>query len=191
MKTDLSQSCGHCWVFQICWHIECSTFTASSFRIWNSSTGIPSPLLAMFIVILPKANLTSYWLHKIDINQTKRKKKHFQPHGAAGIRHLIRSQLTKNHQELDKDLSYFGHSSDLTGENAKNHLSRVISIAVKHCLRLGLTLEGREEAGIIAPMQAVRKEVCGWRERMEWNCRVKSLVLQLHIQFLKFCISLV
>ena len=24
------QSCGHCWVFQICWHIECSTFTASS-----------------------------------------------------------------------------------------------------------------------------------------------------------------
>ena len=25
-------------VFQICWHIECSTFTASSFRIWNSST---------------------------------------------------------------------------------------------------------------------------------------------------------
>ena len=23
MKTDLFQSCGHCWVFQICWHIEC------------------------------------------------------------------------------------------------------------------------------------------------------------------------
>ena len=43
MKTDLFQSCGHCWVFQMCWHIECSTFTASSFRIWNSSTGIPSP----------------------------------------------------------------------------------------------------------------------------------------------------
>ena len=36
MKTDLFQSCGHCWVFQICWHIEWSTFTASSFRIWNS-----------------------------------------------------------------------------------------------------------------------------------------------------------
>ena len=33
MKTDLFQSCGHCWVFQICWHSECSTFTASSFRI--------------------------------------------------------------------------------------------------------------------------------------------------------------
>ena len=26
MKTDLFQSCGHCWLFQICWHIECSTF---------------------------------------------------------------------------------------------------------------------------------------------------------------------
>ena len=38
MKTDLFQSCGHCWVFQICWHIECSTFIASSFRISNSST---------------------------------------------------------------------------------------------------------------------------------------------------------
>ena len=58
MKTDLFQSCGHCWVFQICWHIECSTFTASSFRVWNSSTGIPSPPLALFIVILPKA----HWL---------------------------------------------------------------------------------------------------------------------------------
>ena len=36
--------------FQICWHIEWSTFTASSFRIWNSSTGIPSPSLALFVV---------------------------------------------------------------------------------------------------------------------------------------------
>ena len=60
MKTDLFQSCGHCWVFQICWHIECSTFTASSFRIWNSSIGIPSPPLALFIVMLPKAHLTSH-----------------------------------------------------------------------------------------------------------------------------------
>ena len=33
MRTDLFQSCAHCWAFQICWHIECSTFTASSFRI--------------------------------------------------------------------------------------------------------------------------------------------------------------
>ena len=58
MKTDLFQSSGHCWVFHICWHIECSTFIASSFRIWNSSTGIPSPPLALFVVMLPKAHLT-------------------------------------------------------------------------------------------------------------------------------------
>ena len=43
-----------------CWHIECSTFAASSFRIWNSSTGIPSPPLALFVVMLPKAHLTSH-----------------------------------------------------------------------------------------------------------------------------------
>ena len=60
MKTDLSQRCGHCWVFQICWHLECSTCTASPFRIWNSSTGIPSPPLALFIVMLSKAHLTSH-----------------------------------------------------------------------------------------------------------------------------------
>ena len=63
MKTDLFQSCGHCWVFQTCWHIECCTFTASSFRIWKSSTGIPSPPVALFVVMLPKAHLTSHsWM---------------------------------------------------------------------------------------------------------------------------------
>ena len=60
MKADLFQSCGHCWVFQICWHIEFSTFTALFFRIWNSSTGIPSPPLALFVVMLCKAHLTSH-----------------------------------------------------------------------------------------------------------------------------------
>ena len=58
MKSDLFQSCGLRGVFHICWHIGCSTFTASSFRIWNSSTGIPSPPLALFIVMLSKAHLT-------------------------------------------------------------------------------------------------------------------------------------
>ena len=46
VKTDLFQSCGHCWVFQICWHTECSTLAAASFRIeiaqleflWNYAT---------------------------------------------------------------------------------------------------------------------------------------------------------
>ena len=59
-KTDLLQSCGHCCVFQICWHIECNTLTSSFFRILNSSAGIPSLLLALFIVMLPKAPLTSH-----------------------------------------------------------------------------------------------------------------------------------
>ena len=61
MKTDIFQSCGHCWVFQISWHIECSTLTTSSFRIWNSSAGIPSPPPALFVVMLPKAHLTSHF----------------------------------------------------------------------------------------------------------------------------------
>ena len=47
MKTDLLQSCVHCWVFQICWHVECSTVITLSFRIWNSSTWIPSPPLVL------------------------------------------------------------------------------------------------------------------------------------------------
>ena len=58
MKSELFQSCGHCCVFQFFCHIECNTFTASYFRIWNSSTGIPSPPLALFVVMLLKAHLT-------------------------------------------------------------------------------------------------------------------------------------
>ena len=60
MKTEIFQSCGHCWVFQFWWHIECSTFTASSFRIWNSSARVPSSPLALFVVMLSKAHLTSH-----------------------------------------------------------------------------------------------------------------------------------
>ena len=60
MKIDLFESCGYCSVFQICWHIECSTLTASSFKIWNSSAGISSHPLALFLVMLPKAHLTSH-----------------------------------------------------------------------------------------------------------------------------------
>ena len=50
--------------FPVSWHIECSTFTESSFRVWNSSTGITSPPLALFMVMFPKAHLTSkdVWL---------------------------------------------------------------------------------------------------------------------------------
>ena len=60
MRMDLFQPCDHCWVFQIYWHIEVNTFTALSFRIWNTSTGILSPPLALFVVILPKTHLTSH-----------------------------------------------------------------------------------------------------------------------------------
>ena len=60
MKTGLNQSHGHCWLFQICWHIECSTSAAESFRIWNSSTGILSYPLALFVAMLPKAHLISH-----------------------------------------------------------------------------------------------------------------------------------
>ena len=67
MKTDLFQSYGHCWVFQICWHIEWSTFTASSFNIWNSSTGIPSPPLALFVRLtllrIPGCLALGKWSH--------------------------------------------------------------------------------------------------------------------------------
>ena len=41
------EPCGYCWVFQICWHDECSILTASSFRAWNSSAWIPSPPLTL------------------------------------------------------------------------------------------------------------------------------------------------
>ena len=37
----------------------CSSLTGSSLRIWNSSVEIPSPLLALFVVMLPKAHVTS------------------------------------------------------------------------------------------------------------------------------------
>ena len=40
--------------FPNCWHIEHSTLTASSLRIWNSSAGISSLPLALFVVMFPK-----------------------------------------------------------------------------------------------------------------------------------------
>ena len=58
MKTDLFQSCGHCWVFQIFWHIECSTFTASSFRFEIAPLEIHR--LHSFVPSDAKAHLTSH-----------------------------------------------------------------------------------------------------------------------------------
>ena len=43
-KTDFFQSCGHCCIFQICWPVECSTFTASSFRM------LPYTIILYYII---------------------------------------------------------------------------------------------------------------------------------------------
>ena len=58
MKTDLFQSCGYCWVFHICWQIECSTLIASYLRSWNSSARILSCPLALFLVMFPNNYMT-------------------------------------------------------------------------------------------------------------------------------------
>ena len=42
------------------WVIECRTLKASSFKVWGSSTGIPSLLLALLVVMLTKAHLTPH-----------------------------------------------------------------------------------------------------------------------------------
>ena len=49
------------WPFPILWPLPSFPnlrFTASSCRSWNSSTGFPSPLLALFVIMLPWAHLT-------------------------------------------------------------------------------------------------------------------------------------
>ena len=57
------------WLFPVLWPLMSfpdllaywvQHFHTSSSRIWNSSTGIPSPPLAVFIGMLPKAHLTSH-----------------------------------------------------------------------------------------------------------------------------------
>ena len=68
MKIDLFQSCGHCWVFQVCWHNEYKTLLTSSFRDLNSSALISLYPLALSTAVLLKAHLTlrmsdSGWLH--------------------------------------------------------------------------------------------------------------------------------
>ena len=60
MRTDLFQSCGYCWVFQICWHNEYKNLMASSFRDMNSSARISSHPLALLTTMLLKAHFTSH-----------------------------------------------------------------------------------------------------------------------------------
>ena len=131
MKTDLFQSCGHCWVFPICWHIKCSTFTASPFRIFNSSTGIPSPPLALFIVMVSQAHLTSHsrmsvsrwvitplWLSwscisffslLLNVPLIKQCSSHIFPFTVVlyPITHLYHINIYKDHMRLSKNLQTF------------------------------------------------------------------------------------
>ena len=58
-ETDLFESGGYCWVFQIFWHLDCSTLTALSLRVLNCSARIPSPSLALFV----QCFLRPSWLH--------------------------------------------------------------------------------------------------------------------------------
>ena len=90
MKIDHFQSCGHYWVFQICWHIECSTFTPS-LRIWNSSAGIPSPPLALFIVMLKilHTRLQQYVNHELPDVQAEFRKGRGTRDQIANIRWII------------------------------------------------------------------------------------------------------
>ena len=60
MKTELFQSCSHHWVFQIWWHNVCSTFTASSFRIWNSFSWNSITSASLVHSVLLKTHLTSH-----------------------------------------------------------------------------------------------------------------------------------
>ena len=57
-------------LLSFCWHVECSTFTASSFRIWNSSTGISPPPLALFLrptwLCIPGCLDLGEWSHHHD-----------------------------------------------------------------------------------------------------------------------------
>ena len=60
MKTNLFQSCGQCWVFQICWHIECSTLVAPSCRIWNQFTSVQ---LCPALCILMDCSMPGFPVH--------------------------------------------------------------------------------------------------------------------------------
>ena len=70
MRISLFQSCGDCWVFQICLHTECNTLMASSFLVLNCSTEIPSHPLALLTAVLLKAHQTvtlqNVWLWVAD-----------------------------------------------------------------------------------------------------------------------------
>ena len=56
MKTDLFQSCGHCWVSRFAGIL--SAALSQHHLLGFEIAGTPSPLLALFVVVLRKAHLT-------------------------------------------------------------------------------------------------------------------------------------
>ena len=64
MKADLFQSCGHCWVFQIAGIL--SAAFSQHHLLWfeiaqlEFITSTSTPSLTLFVVMLPKAHLTSH-----------------------------------------------------------------------------------------------------------------------------------
>ena len=70
MQTDLFQSCGCCWVFQICWLTECNTFTASSFWVLLNcglEKTLESPLDYKKIqAVYPKGNQSWIFIGRTD-----------------------------------------------------------------------------------------------------------------------------
>ena len=65
LTQELNLGLSHCrqilyWLSYQGRHIERSVLTMPSFRILNSSPGIRSPVLALFVVMLPKAYLASH-----------------------------------------------------------------------------------------------------------------------------------
>ena len=60
MKIALFQSCGH-WSFPSLLAYWVQHFNSIIFRTWNSSAGVKPHPLALFLVRLPKAHLTSHF----------------------------------------------------------------------------------------------------------------------------------
>ena len=58
METEIFQSRGLCWVFQICWYIECSTLKSQ--HLLGFEIDQLEFQLALFVVMLSKAHLPSH-----------------------------------------------------------------------------------------------------------------------------------
>ena len=108
------------WPFPVLWPLlsspnlltfVCSTFTASSFRIWNSSTGIPSPPLALFVVMVSKAYLTSPRIYVFELWYWRRLSR--VPWTARRSNQSILKEISPEYSleglMLKLKLQYFGH----------------------------------------------------------------------------------